>query len=431
MILARLKEDGYQVANAAQLSEARLQEMILAGGRNVGSWAPGELDALIDSGQVEQVPLSEYRRWFARLPEAFKEPVLKQWGPPEESAIMTRGGELIFPMVKLGNIVLLPEPARGWSDDPLKMYHDTTLYPHHQYIAAYLWLKERFQADAMVHLGTHATYEWLPGKQAGLAPSDPPEVMLGDIPNIYPYIVDDIGEGIEAKRRGRGVVIDYLTPPMRKADLYNEYAELHDLHHKYEYAQANGSETAQEYRRQMAEQIKVLGIDKDLKIDELDEEAIEKVHLYLHEIDQNSLPYGLHTFGKADAAESEAETVTLIMDQNPDADPDKVLHDLHRSAANELNTFMHALDGEYVEPGEGNDPLRNLAALPTGRNFYGFSPEKVPSKAAWAIGKRAAEQIIAEKLKKEGKYPQKVGVVLWAFETCPVTKGATKRQFSI
>ncbi len=418
VILARLKEDGYQVANAAQLSEARLQEMILAGGRNVGSWAPGELDALIDSGQVEQVPLSEYRRWFARLPEAFKEPVLKQWGPPEESAIMTRGGELIFPMVKLGNIVLLPEPARGWSDDPLKMYHDTTLYPHHQYIAAYLWLKERFQADAMVHLGTHATYEWLPGKQAGLAPSDPPEVMLGDIPNIYPYIVDDIGEGIEAKRRGRGVVIDYLTPPMRKADLYNEYAELHDLHHKYEYAQANGSETAQEYRRQMAEQIKVLGIDKDLKIDELDEEAIEKVHLYLHEIDQNSLPYGLHTFGKADAAESEAETVTLIMDQNPDADPDKVLHDLHRSAANELNTFMHALDGEYVEPGEGNDPLRNLAALPTGRNFYGFSPEKVPSKAAWAIGKRAAEQIISEKLKKEGKYPQKVGVVLWAFETC-------------
>ena len=86
-------------------------------------------------------------------------------------------------------------------------------FPHHQYIAAYLWLSEKFGADAMVHLGTHATYEWLPGKQAGLAPWDPPEIMTGDIPNIYPYIVDDIGEGIEAKRRGRGVILDHLTPP--------------------------------------------------------------------------------------------------------------------------------------------------------------------------------------------------------------------------
>ena len=417
VILKRMAKDGYRIENSAQLSEEKLQQLVLAGGRNVGSWAPGELDALIASGQVEQVPLREYRQWFEELPEAFKQPVLKQWGGPEESAIMTKGGKLIFPMVKLGNVVLMPEPARGWSDDPLKMYHDTTLYPHHQYIAAYLWLQKKFHADAMVHLGTHATYEWLPGKQAGLHPSDPPEVMLGSIPNIYPYIVDDIGEGIEAKRRGRGVIIDYLTPPMRKADLYNEYAQLHELHHKYEYTKASGSEIAAQYRQQMADLIKTLGIDKDLEIDELDEDAIEKVHLYLHEIDHNSLPYGLHTFGKTDAVEAEEETVTLIMDQNPDAEPGKVLHDLHRSAANELNTFMRALDGEYVEPGEGNDPLRNLAAIPTGRNFYGFSPEKVPSKAAWAIGKKAAEQIIAEKLEKEGKYPDKVGVVLWAMET--------------
>ncbi len=418
VILARMTQDGYQVAGAEQLSEAKLQEMILAGGRNVGSWAPGELDALIASGQVEQVPLSEYKQWFAKLPEAFKAPVLKQWGQPEESAIMTRGGELIFPMVKLGNVVLMPEPARGWSDDPMKMYHDTTLYPHHQYIAAYLWLKERFQADAMVHLGTHSTYEWLPGKQAGLSPADAPEIMVGDIPNIYPYIVDDIAEGIEAKRRGRGVVIDYLTPPMRKADLYSEYAQLHDLHHKYEYAHANGSETAEEYRKQLGALVRKLGVDQDLGINELNAEAIEQIHLYLHEIDTNSLPYGLHTFGNADEPQAEEETVTLIMDQNPDADQDQVAHDLHRSGANEMNTFMRALAGEYVEPGEGNDPLRNLAALPSGRNFYGFSPQKVPSKAAWEIGKTAAEKIIANKLQESGHYPEKVGVVLWAFETC-------------
>ncbi|MBN1957936.1 MAG: cobaltochelatase subunit CobN, partial [Desulfuromonadales bacterium] len=417
LILQRLQQEGYQVRDAEQLSEARLQELILAGGRNVGSWAPGELDALIASGQVEQVPLSEYRQWFAELPAAFRTPVLQQWGDPEQCAIMTKGGQMVFPMVKLGNLVLLPEPARGWSDDPMKLYHDTTLYPHHQYIAAYLWLQKRFHADAMIHLGTHATYEWLPGKQAGLSPSDPPEVMIGDIPNLYPYIVDDIGEGIEAKRRGRGVVIDYLTPPMRKADLYNEYAQLHALFHQYEYAHANGSETAGEYLAQIGELATTLGIDKDLGIAAVDEAAMEQIHLYLHEIEDNSLPYGLHTFGKHYDAAAEKETIALIMEQNPDAAPKQIEQDLHRSPPLEMDALLAGLNGAYIAPGEGNDPLRNLAALPTGRDFYGFSPAKVPSKAAWEVGKKAAEELIAAKIKEKGRYPEKVGVVLWATET--------------
>ena len=416
-ILARMKVEGYSIENSEILSEKKLQDMVLDSGRNVGSWAPGELDNLIASGGTEQVALEEYRRWFNELPEQFKRPVLEQWGDPEECAIMTDGGKLIFPMVKLGNIVLLPEPARGWSDEPMKLYHDTTLYPHHQYIAAYLWLAKNFHADAMVHLGTHATYEWLPGKQAGLAPSDPPEIMVGDIPNIYPYIVDDIGEGIEAKRRGRGVVLDHLTPPMMEADLYSEYAEIHKIYHKYEIARANGSETVSEYRKSIYELVEQLGLMQDLGITDMDDEAMEKIHLYLHEIDNNSLPYGLHTYGKPYDDEATASTLKLIVKQNPDADAKQIEHDLLLSAKKEMDNFIAGLNGRYVEPGEGNDPLRNLAAIPTGRNFYGFSPAKVPSKAAWEIGKRAAIEMIKQKLEKEGKYPRKVGVVLWATET--------------
>ena len=131
------------------------------------------------SGKVDRVSIGEYKKWFDELPGDFKNPVIAQWGQPDESKIMTKNNEMVFPMVKLGNIVLMPEPARGWSDDPMKLYHDKTLYPHHQYIAAYLWLSKKFNADAMIHLGTHATYEWLPGKQAGLLPSDPPEIMTG------------------------------------------------------------------------------------------------------------------------------------------------------------------------------------------------------------------------------------------------------------
>ncbi|WP_245695137.1 cobaltochelatase subunit CobN [Desulforhopalus singaporensis] len=417
VILDRMRQEGYAVDSFADLSEKKLQDMILASGRNIGSWAPGELDVLLASGGVETVSLTEYKQWFASLPEQFRRPVLEQWGEPEDCAIMTKDGRFVFPMVKLGNIVLLPEPARGWSDDPLKLYHDTTLYPHHQYIAAYLWLSKKFKADAMVHLGTHATYEWLPGKQAGLAPWDPPEIMTGSIPNIYPYIVDDVGEGIEAKRRGRAVILDHLTPPMKEADLYNEYREIQELHEQYEMALANGSETAGEYAKRIRQLAEQTGIASDLGLDEVDEEAMEKIHLYLHEIDTNSLPYGLHTYGKPYDAEAANGTIELIRKQNPDNDELQVRRDLEASPVREMDNFIRALNGEYVPAGEGNDPLRNLAAIPTGKNFYGFSPAKVPSKAAWEIGKRAAEKMIAEKLEKEGRYPNKVGIVLWATET--------------
>jgi cobaltochelatase CobN len=416
-ILARMKQAGYRIDQTDKLTEEGIQKLILAGGRNIGSWAPGELDALLAAGDVEQIPLQAYKKWFAQLPEDFRKAVIAQWGPPETCTIMTKAGRLIIPMVKLGNLVLMPEPARGWSDDPMKLYHDTTLYPHHQYIAAYLWLSKTFRADAMVHLGTHATYEWLPGKQVGLCPSDPPEIMTGSIPNIYPYIVDDIGEGIQAKRRGRGVILDHLTPPMREADLYNEYSQMHALFHKYEFAKANGSETAAEYLQQIHKLVEKTGIAHDLGIKAMNDEAMQQIHLYLHEIDDNSLPYGLHAYGRPYAAEAAEETVRLIMKQNPTADPAQVRRDLAASPVQEMDNLMHALNGEYVAAGEGNDPLRNLAALPTGRDFYGFSPAKVPSKAAWEIGKRAAEQMIAAKLKKDGRYPQKVGVVLWATET--------------
>ena len=210
---------------------------------------------------------------------------------------MVKDGNFVIPMVRLGNLVLLPEPSRGWSDDPMKLYHDPTVYPHHQYIAAYLWVQHQFAADAMIHLGTHATYEWLPGKQAGLLSSDPPEIMTGHIPNIYPYIVDDVGEGIQAKRRGRGVIIDHLTPALKDVELHDELSELHDLLSQYEINAGIGGATAAEYLSQIATLLKETGIAESLEIDSFTAEDVEKVDLYLHEVDTGVIPFGLHTFG--------------------------------------------------------------------------------------------------------------------------------------
>ena len=146
-IAQRMKSEGYLISADTELSEEQVRQMIMRTGRNIGSWAPGELDAMLASDEVELLPIATYRRWFDALPEDFTRPVLEQWGEPEESDIMVKDGNFVIPMVRLGNLVLLPEPSRGWSDDPMKLYHDPTVYPHHQYIAAYLWVQHQFAAD--------------------------------------------------------------------------------------------------------------------------------------------------------------------------------------------------------------------------------------------------------------------------------------------
>jgi len=416
-ILERLRREGYRVPEDIPLDEGSLRDLILATARNIGSWAPGELQRMIELGQVVRVPFHEYRSWFDALPEAFKAAVIEQWGEVDSAGIMADRGDLIIPALVLGNVVLLPEPARGWSDDPVKLYHDTRLYPHHQYIAAYLWLDRRFQADAMIHLGTHATYEWLPGKQAGLAPACAPEVMLTDIPNIYPYIVDDVGEGIQAKRRGRAVVIDHLTPALKEAGLYHEYLELREQISNYVKAASMDADTTRVHLKQIEELARNTGLLKDLGLTEVDRDAVERIDLYLHQLDTNPTPYGLHTFGQSPEAAALEDTCSCIVRANPSVSVAEVRGGLAASGREELEQLVKALNGRYVPPGEGNDPVRNPQALPTGRNFHGFSPAKIPSPAAWELGREAAREIIETKWAEQGHYPEKVAVVLWATET--------------
>jgi cobaltochelatase CobN len=416
-ILGRMREAGYRVEMPGSLDAAALQDLILISARNVGSWAPGELEALCQEGKVVRVPLGTYQDWFSALPGDFRQSVLKQWGEPKDSKIMVKDGYLIVPAVILGNVVLMPEPSRGWVDDPVKLYHSPVVFPHHQYTAAYLWIKHVFHADAMVHLGTHATHEWLPGKQAGLSPACPPEVLLADIPNLYPYIVDNVGEGIQAKRRGRGVLIDHLTPTVREAGLYQEYSRLFDRLGRYSQTKAGGSETAAVELEQVRQLIRETGIDKDIGIQKLDEDALKRAEDYLLEIKASFMPYGLHTFGVSPTGEALDEMVRCILERNESVPKPSLVRDLAASGPREMERLLLGLSGGYVPPGEGNDPVRNPQALPTGRNFYGFDPARIPSEAAFELGRKAAEDILAKGRREKGGLPQKVAVVLWATET--------------
>lgn len=412
-IIARLKAEGYDIRGEQDLTEEGLKRLLLASGRNVGTWAPQELTSLAASSQVSFVEMEAYKRWFEATPKEFHEAVIKEWGRPEDSKIMFLNNRFVLPSVRLGNLILAPQPVRGWSDDPMKLYHSTTLPPHHQYNAFYYWLQKEIKPDVIINLGTHGTHEWLPGKQTGLTWYCSPEVLLGDIPSLYPYIVDDVGEGIQAKRRGRAVVIDHATPPLQSSGLAKEYALLSSLISEYDAA-------AQELKPAKFQRIKELalklGIPKDMGLKDMNEAHLQALEHYLLELKAEKMPYGLHTFGTSPKGEALEEMAQAIAAKGGNVN--EIKGRIEAGGEMEMNDLINGLKAGYISPGPGNDPIRNPESLPTGRNFYGFDPDKVPSKEAWAIGeKRANELIEAYKKAHDGAWPEQVGVVLWSVET--------------
>lgn len=412
-IIAHLKAQGYGIKDDGKLTEERIKELVLKSGRNIGTWAPDELNQMLAKAELASVSIDEYKGWFAQTPQEFQEWVIKEWGRPEDSRIMTKDGRFFFPVVRLGNLILAPQPVRGWSDDPMKLYHSTTLPPHHQYIAFYLWLQRELRPDAMISLGTHGTHEWLPGKQAGLSWRCAPEVLIGGIPSIYPYIVDDVGEGIQAKRRGRAVVIDHATPPMRQSGLSEEYSKLSSLISEYDAASQELKPTKFQRIREVA--LKT-GIQKDLGLADIREEDVQRLEHYLMEIKTAMMPYGLHTFGVSMTGDALNDTTKAITAKGGTfEDIKKRLED---SGPSEISSLIKALSAGYVSPASGNDPIRNPESIPTGKDFYGFDPEKVPSKDAWAIGEKRAQELIDNYRKAhDGEWPEQVGLVLWSVET--------------
>ena len=150
------------------------------------------------------LPVKTYRNWFDQLPENLRRSMVEKWGEPERSTIMIWHDEkgepyFVFPTIRYGNILFAPQPSRGWEQDVEKLYHDVILPPHHQYLAFYSWLQKEFDAHAVAHIGTHATHEWHGGKEVGYTSSDPGELFMGAVPQFYPFIVDDIGESLQAK----------------------------------------------------------------------------------------------------------------------------------------------------------------------------------------------------------------------------------------
>ena len=441
-ILERMKTEDYDLGSES-LDSTRIYNDIMSYGRNVGPWAQGEIDRMVNEGEPILVPISLYKKWYSHLNLKLRSQVEAKWGRPEDNKVMSWTDEnkekyMVLPAVRYGNILLTTQPARAFDEEESKSYHDKSMPPHHQYIAFYLYLKYGYKADALIHLGTHGTVEWLAGKSLGLNDDDAPEALISDMPNIYPYIVDDVGEGLQAKRRTGAVIVDYLTPPYDKAGLNPDLRELSALISDYEVAMSKSPVLAEANLISIKEIAKKIGILKALKIEESDEaikENLSYLEHYIKEISEKQVPLGLHTFGEPmpeKYAHSTAEAIVSQLDELSKTERKEMYEDLKKklliSGESEMNSLMRALEGGYIRSGKGNDPLRNPASLPTGKNFYTFDPQQIPSRGVYATGKKMAEQLLLDyKEENEGEYPKKITLNLWSNE-CIRHEGVMESQ---
>ncbi|MCF6323224.1 MAG: cobaltochelatase subunit CobN [Gammaproteobacteria bacterium] len=436
-------------------------------------------------GSAGLLPMSVYKKWYNTLPQSIRNKIETQWGAPEKSFTVAKiNGELnfIIPRVISGNVMVLPQPPRGNRQErESSIYHDKTVSVSHNYLAVYLYVREQFGADAIVHLGTHGSHEYLPGKERGLSRYDAGNMAAGDTPVIYPFIMDDVGEALQTRRRGRATVISHLTPPLAKSGLYEELVNLHELMHQYKELDEGGVKSRT--KKAIIIAVKERNIHQDLAWDNamLDtrfDQFLPELHDYLSELSAQNQPLGLHTFGDIPKEKHLISTLVQMLgkrfvapaaryaekqlgqqhegdnsndhhsmvdyrtlNQTPEYQliqtfvidetslneiKDDELRDLLVEAkahyANfqnieENSALLEALAGLYVSSSTGGDPVRSPEALPSGKNLYGFDPSKIPTQASWETGKALMDDLIANYYRDHATYPDKVAFSMWSIET--------------
>jgi cobaltochelatase CobN len=315
-LVAALREAGYQIGDEFPDDGDTLINTLIAAGGYDTEWLTEE-----QLGRAHiRVPARQYREWFAELPADLATAIKNSWGDPPGTLYTdpADGGSVVVAGLRFGNVTVMIQPPRGFGENPVAIYHDPLLPPSHHYLAAYRWAEKTFGAHAIIHLGKHGTLEWLPGKGLGLSADCAPDAVLGDLPLIYPFIVNDPGEGTQAKRRGHATIIDHLIPPMARADSYGDLAKLEQL--LDEYATVNALDPAKLpiVRAQIWELIRAAELHHDLHLeaapgaDEFDDFVLH-VDGYLCEVKDALIRDGLHILGSAPQGEQLAATVLAVL----------------------------------------------------------------------------------------------------------------------
>jgi cobaltochelatase CobN len=264
-------------------------------------------------GGAIALALADYRAFFESLPQRLRAQVTDRWGEPDRDPFFA-GGAFHLPVHRLGNVVVGIQPARGYNIDPSATYHSPDLVPPHGYLAFYAWLRRHFDAHAIVHMGKHGNLEWLPGKALALSEECWPEAAFGPVPHLYPFIVNDPGEGAQAKRRSAAVIIDHLTPPLTRAETYGPLRDLEQLVDEYYEAAGLDPRRCRLLRDQILDLAASIGLDKDCGVTRGDDAdaALGKLDNHLCELKELQIRDGLHVFGVSPAGEQLTDLLVAL-----------------------------------------------------------------------------------------------------------------------
>ncbi|SFP34560.1 cobaltochelatase subunit CobN [Tranquillimonas alkanivorans] len=369
--LQRLAAEGYAI-DVAPADSATLMDRLMAGPTN---WLT---DRAVRAGG-ETLPLDTYLAHYKTLPYALRQKIEERWGGPEQDPFLSgpqisppeaspegRNGheKAVFHLSlhRFGNAVVGLQPARGYNIDPTETYHSPDLVPPHNYLAFYIWLREHWGAHAVVHMGKHGNLEWLPGKAVALSDACLPEAVLGPMPHLYPFIVNDPGEGTQAKRRAQAVILDHLTPPLTRAETYGPLRDLEALVDEYYEAAGVDPRRIAHLRDEILSLARTTGLDADVGMTGGDAEGdLAKLDAYLCELKEAQIRDGLHIFGRAPEGRLERDLALALL-RTPRGDGKGGNASLIRALAIDLALDFDPLDPDMAAPWTGPRP-EALAAV--------------------------------------------------------------------
>jgi cobaltochelatase CobN len=375
-ILIQLAEQGYGVADVPDTAKA-LMDRVLTGAQHLAG--------------------DDYARYFSTLPDDAQNAVTETWGEPQADETFGPDG-FSFRAARFGHITVALAPDRGRETDRRSDYHDPARPPRHALMAFGAWMQG--ESQAIVHMGAHGTLEWLPGKTVALTKSCFPELVTGQLPVIYPFIVSNPGEAAIAKRRIAAVMLGHLPPILAEAGLSEAQQKLELL--VDEYAQADGLDRRR--RDRLAKLIiaaaEETGLAGEAGVSEIDDPdtALSRIDAFLCDLKDFAIKDGQHVFGHSDDRET---------------DPARI-----ESARCERESLIAALDGRHIRPGPSGAPARGRRdVLPTGRNLYASDPRTMPTPTAFELGKLAADEVIRRYMQDHGDWPKSIVIDLWGSAT--------------
>ena len=398
LVLSTYPGRDWNMAHAVGLDALASADAILADLADAGYDIPmgAPLEKALATGRLYW-PMDAYRTALGRLPQRLRDALHAAWGPPEQDE---DAGPLGFGFAALrrGAAVIALQPERGVPAAREDDYHDLSRTPRHAYVAFYLWLHG--QTDALIHVGAHGTLEWLPGKSVALSADCWPEALVGDLPVVYPFIVNDPGEAAQAKRRIGAVTLGHIPPPQKTAGTPARLARLEAL--LDEFSNADGLDPRRRDRliADIRDEAQARGVERDLAMAAAagPAEAINRIDRFVCDVKESQFGDGLHVWGRPPVGQSAFDAVT--------------------AAQAERQALLATLDGRRIEPGPAGSPYRGRTdVLPTGRNLFTTDPRSVPTRAAFRQGVMLADEVIRRHLQDEGDWPRGLIVDLWGSAT--------------